>query len=41
VVAAFDALASKEPERIRRVNAQGAAEDVTERMLTALADLLP
>ena len=41
VVAAFDALASQEPQRIHRVNAQGAAEDVTERMLAALADLLP
>ena len=41
VVTAFDALASQEPERIHRVNAQGAAEDVTERMLAALADLLP
>lgn len=40
VVAAFDALAEAEPERIRRIDADGSPERVTERLLAALADLL-
>lgn len=37
---AFDELAAKEPERIRAVDAEGREEQVTERLLAALADLL-
>jgi dTMP kinase len=40
VVAAFAALAEAEPQRYRRVDAGGATEEVTERLLQALADLL-
>jgi dTMP kinase len=40
VVAAFAALAEAEPERYRRVDASGSTEDVTERLVAALDDLL-
>jgi dTMP kinase len=40
VVAAFAARAEAEPERYRRIDASGNAEEVTERLLTALGDLL-
>jgi len=40
IAAAFDRLAAKEPERYRRVDAAGAPDDVTERLLAALEDLL-
>jgi dTMP kinase len=40
VVAAFAALAEAEPERYRRVDASGGAEEVTARLLVALEDLL-
>lgn len=40
VVAAFAALARTEPERYRRIDASGSAEEVTERLLGALDDLL-
>lgn len=41
VAQAFDALATEEPARIRRIDAEGTAEDVTQRLLAALSDLLP
>lgn len=40
VVSAFAALAETEPGRYRRIDASGSAEAVTERLLTALEDLL-
>jgi len=40
VAAAFAALAEAEPERFRRVDAGGTAEDVTSRLLDAIGDLL-
>jgi dTMP kinase len=40
VAAGFAALAEEEPERFRRVDASGEAEDVTARLLAALGDLL-
>lgn len=40
VVAAFDRLAAESPDRFRIVDAAGAAEDVTARLLAALGDLL-
>jgi dTMP kinase len=40
VAAAFAALADGEPERFRRIDASGSAEEVTERLLAALEDLL-
>jgi dTMP kinase len=40
VAAAFDALAEAEPERFRVVEAVGSPEEVTERLLAALEDLL-
>lgn len=41
VAAAFAHFAAQEPERVRRIDASGAAEEVTQRLLAALADLLP
>ncbi len=41
VTAAFDRIAASEPVRFRRIDAAGAAETVTARLLDALADLLP
>lgn len=40
VVSAFDRLAAESPERFRIVDASGAPEDVTARLLAALEDLL-
>lgn len=40
VATAFDEIAEREPRRVRRIDASGAAEQVTERLLDALADLL-
>ena len=40
VVDAFDRLAKDEPERFRVIDASGAAEEVTARLLAALEDLL-
>jgi dTMP kinase len=40
VAAAFAALAEAEPERFRAVDASGAPEEVTSRLLAALEDLL-
>ena len=41
VAAAFAHFAAQEPERVQRIDASGAAEEVTQRLLAALADLLP
>lgn len=41
VDAAFRMIAHAEPERVRLVDAAGAAEEVTRRLLDAIADLLP
>lgn len=38
--AAFEALATAEPARFRRIEAHGAAETVTDRLFIALSDLL-
>lgn len=38
---AFRLVAAEEPERVRIVDASGSAEEVTERLLAALQDLLP
>jgi len=38
---AFRMIAAEEPERVKLINASGAAEEVTERLLDALEDLLP
>ena len=40
VATAFDVMAAQEPARIRLVSGEGAAHDVTARLLNALADLL-
>ena len=40
VAAAFDVMAAQEPARIKLVSGEGAAHDVTARLLTELADLL-
>jgi len=40
VVAAFAAVAEAEPERYRRIDAGGGADEVTERLLSAVEDLL-
>ena len=40
VAAAFDVMAAQEPARIKLVSGEGAAHDVTARLLSALADLL-
>jgi len=37
----FRTIAEAEPERVRLIEADGTAEDVTARLLAALADLLP
>lgn len=37
---AFEVLADQDPERIRRVDADGTPEEVTQRLLAALEDLL-
>ncbi len=41
VVATFNRIAQAEPDRVRRIDASGAIETVTARLLDALADLLP
>ena len=38
---AFRLIASEEPDRVRLVDASGTADEVTQRLLDALADLLP
>ena len=40
VAAAFAGLAEAEPERFRRIDASGTAEEVTSRLLDAIGDLL-
>jgi dTMP kinase len=40
VAAAFAALAEAEPERFRRIDADGSADEVTRRLLAAIEDLL-
>jgi dTMP kinase len=40
VAAAFEALADREPSRFRRVDANGAEAEVTDRVLAAIDDLL-
>ncbi len=41
VADAFARFAADEPDRVRAVDASGAAEDVTDRLIAALSDLLP
>ena len=41
VEAAFRIIAAEEPERVQLVDASGTASQVTERLLDAIADLLP
>lgn len=41
VEAAFHIIAAEEPERVKLVDASGSPEEVTERLLVALEDLLP
>jgi dTMP kinase len=41
VAAAFHIIAAEEPERVKLVDASGAPERVTQRLLDALQDLLP
>ena len=38
---AFRMIAAEEPERVRLIDASGTPEDVTQRLLDAVADLLP
>jgi dTMP kinase len=38
---AFRLIAAEEPERVRLIDASGSAEDVTQRLLEAIADLFP
>jgi dTMP kinase len=38
---AFRLIAAEEPERVRLIDASGAPEEVTQRLLDAIADLLP
>lgn len=40
VVAAFEAMAVEDPDRFRRIDADGSADVITGRMIDALADLL-
>jgi dTMP kinase len=41
VETAFRLIAAEEPERVRLIDASGAPEDVTRRLLAAIRDLLP
>ena len=41
VASAFARFAADEPDRVRAVDASGAAEDVTDRLVATLSDLLP
>ena len=38
---AFRLIASEEADRVRLIDASGSAEDVTQRLLDSLGDLLP
>ena len=38
---AFRMIAAEEPDRVRLVDASGVPEEVTQRLLDAIADLLP
>jgi len=40
VEAAFRTIAAEEPDRVRLVDASGAPDEVTKRLLAALGDLL-
>jgi dTMP kinase len=41
VAAAFERIAAEEPDRLRLVDASGTPEEVTQRLVAAIADLLP
>ena len=41
VEAAFHIIAAEEPERVKLIDASGSAEEVTQRLLDAVEDLLP
>ena len=41
VEAAFHIIAAEEPDRVKLIDASGTAEEVTERLLGAIGDLLP
>jgi dTMP kinase len=41
VETAFRLIAAEEPERVRLIDASGTPEEVTERLLAAVEDLLP
>ncbi|WP_294322177.1 dTMP kinase [uncultured Sphingomonas sp.] len=41
VTATFHRIAAAEPDRVRRIDATGAVEQVTARLIDAIADLLP
>ncbi len=41
VAAAFNIIAAEEPDRVRLIDASGDEREVTERLLCALADILP
>lgn len=41
VAATFDRIAQAEPDRVRRIDASGAVDRVTARLIDAIADLLP
>jgi dTMP kinase len=41
VESAFRSLAAEEPDRVRLVDASGSANEVTQRLIGAIADLLP
>ncbi|WP_374650743.1 dTMP kinase [Rhizorhabdus sp.] len=41
VAAAFESIAAAEPDRVRRIDARGAPDEVTARLIDALSDLLP
>jgi dTMP kinase len=41
VEAAFHIIAAEEPERVKLIDASGTPQEVTERLIDALADLLP
>jgi dTMP kinase len=41
VAAAFERIAAEEPDRVRLVDASGTPEEVTQRLVAAIADLLP
>ncbi|KAK0358070.1 hypothetical protein LTR94_036841, partial [Friedmanniomyces endolithicus] len=41
VAATFDRIARDEADRVRRIDASGRVEQVTQRLIDAIADLLP